>query len=186
MEIQITQRFAQIGIDITQSQFRMNIGPADIQTRIIPARMDISVQSPRVFIDMTRPLEQMGLKGIVPFATEYAKKGKAAVLSGIARVAGEGDTLARSIGNDAAVIGRIARAKSFDKAQFNIGLIPRSAPEITAAGGLDLNVKQGDVQYDVTPRFPEIQFVPGNIRFYLRQTPFIKIETSGSIMDLVI
>lgn len=138
MQIQITQQFGHIGIDTTQSQLQINSRPVDIQTQIIRPRMDFSVQFPRIQIDLTRPRAELGCKGIVPLAAEYANKGKAAVLRRIGRVAGEGDSLARSIGSGAKVIGQIARAKSVDKAQFNVGLLPRSAPEISASGGLIL------------------------------------------------
>ncbi len=185
MQIRITQQLGQIGINTTQSQIQINSRPADIQTRIVPSRMDISVQSPRVQINLTRPLAELGCKGIVPFEAEYAGKGKAAVLRRIERVAREGDSLARSIGGGAEIIGKIARDKSVDRAQFNVGLIPSSAPEITASGGLDIQVAPGDVRYAVTPHPPEIKYSPGDIRVYLRQKPSITIEPAGSYLDII-
>ena len=185
MQIQIDQKFGQIGIDTTRPQLQVNSRPVDIQTQIIRPRMDFSVQFPRVQIDLTRPQAELGCKGIVPFEAEYANKGKAAVLRRIGRVAGEGDTLARSIGSGAEVIGQIARAKSIDNAQSNIGLLPRSAPEISASGGLDIRVMPGDVRYSVTPHHPEIKYSPGDISIYLRQKSVIKIETAGTHLDVV-
>ena len=186
MEIKITQRFGQIGIDTNQARVSVETRPAVINTTTTPPEVDYSIDFPRVRIDSAKPLAEIGYKAIVPFAADYAQRGKSAVLGAIGRLAREGDSYAASAGQKTVVAAQIAKSKSFDNTNFNIGLVPRSSPEISVSGGLDIKARQGEVHSKAAPNLPEIRYSQGSIKVYLRQTPMIKVESVGSRFDLVI
>lgn len=186
MDIRISQRFAQIGINYTQPQMEIVSKPADMEITQTPPSLDIIIDYPQVHVDLTAARADIGYKPIVPFATEQANRGQASALESINRIAQEGDSLARSAGKGREIIGEIAWNNAFDNYEFNVDMIPHSPPGIRVSGGIDVNYNPGRVQLNIRPNTPEIQFVPGNIKIYLEQEPMIKIEAVGTYFDLVI
>ncbi|MHB9093450.1 MAG: DUF6470 family protein [Eubacteriales bacterium] len=169
MDLRITQQFAQLSINYIQSQIEINSRPAD---------MEINNPPVQIHIDYTEPLAEIGYQKIVPFEAANANRGQIAVLQGIARVAREGDSLARSAGTGWSIIGEIAWNKRFDQRDFNVDYVPHTPPEIWFTGG--------QPSINVQPHFPEMQVTPGKVQIYMEREPMIKFQTTGSYFDLVI
>ncbi|ADG83628.1 DUF6470 family protein [Thermincola potens] len=186
MDLKITQQFGQIGINYAQARMDIRTGQADMQLITAPPEMEIKIDYPRVHIDQTQALADIGYKKVIALEAEQAHEGQATVLSGIERVAREGDSLARSAGRGTALIADIAWQNSFDNRDYNVAAIPHTPPKIWFTGGININVRPGNVRLQVNPNFPEIKFAPGKVNIYLEQEPLLKIETTGTYLDLVI
>lgn len=186
MDLRITQRFGQLGINYIKPQMELVTKQADMQITQIPAVIDISIAYPQVNIDMSEVRADIGYKDILPFAKEHANEGQATVLSRIERIAAEGNTLARSAGKGREIIGQIAWNNWFDNYEISVDVVPHTPPRIWFTGGTYFDVKPGKVDIDAQINFPEIEGVPGRAEIYLAQEPMIKVEAVGKYIDLVI
>jgi hypothetical protein len=183
-QLRIEQTFGRIGIEQTRGSMRMQVLPADFKITQKPAVVRIEKDWPAVQIDWRATRASMGYKDIVPFQKDVARKGRSAALSGIQRIAREGDRLGRieAGGNP---IPDIAEAAAWPAKDFNIALMPDRPPVISAAGRLDIKIMPGDVSVDSTTRFPQISGQGGTIDVYVKVKPSIKIEVVGRQIDLL-
>lgn len=186
MDLKITQQFGQIGINYAQARMDIRTGQADMQLITVPPEIEINIDYPRVHIDQTQALADIGYKKVVALEAEHAGEGRVTMLAGIGRMAVEGDSLARSAGKGRGIIADIAWQNSFDSHDFNVDVIPHTPPKIWFTGGININVRSGYVRLQVEENYPKIEFTPGKVNIYLEQEPLLKIEAAGTYLDLVI
>lgn len=183
-QLRIQQTYGRIGIEHTRGVLRIQARPADIAITQNPAVVRIEKDWPAVQIDQRATRASMGYKDIVPFQKDVAAKGRSVALSGIQRIAREGDRLGRieAGGNP---IPAIAEAAAWPEDKFNIALMPNTPPVVSAAGKLAIKAMPGDVSVDAKTRFPQIAGQGGTVDVYVKVKPAIKIEVVGRQVDLV-
>jgi len=186
MDIRITQRFAQIGIEWKSAELSIKNPPPDITMQQYPADIIITIERPEVHIDTTQTFSEMGLKRFVPLEMEHAQKSQSIVIDGIGRRAYEGDKLASSIGLGNKVFADIAENNLPQPAEFNVDIIPRTPPKITATGEISIEGVMGDVVVDSPPNFPEVNVQLGYVKTYIEKEPYLKIEAVGNYIDMKI
>lgn len=183
-QLRIQQTFGRIGIEQTRATLRMQVLPADFKIAQKPTAVKITQDWPAVQIDQRETRASMGYKDIVPFQKDIAQRGQRAALTGIQRIAREGDRLGRIEAGDNP-IPAIAEAAAWPEEEFNIALMPKIPPAISAAGRLDIKVMPGDVSVDSKTRFPQISGRGGTVDVYVKVKPAIKIEVVGRQVDLL-
>lgn len=184
LQLRIHQTFGRIGIEQTWGSIQMKVLPADFKIAQKPAAVKIEKDRPAVHIDQTETRASMGYKNIVPFQNDIAQKGRSIALAGIQRIAGEGDRLGRIEAGDNP-IPAIAEAAAWAEKDFNVALMPKTPPDISSTGKLDIKVMLGDVSVDSKIRFPQISGQGGTIDIYVKVKPAIEIEVVGRQVDLL-
>ncbi|MEP0814634.1 MAG: hypothetical protein HRF49_08230 [bacterium] len=103
-----------------------------LKVRTTPARIEIENARTRISVDSTKPRAEAGYRGWHDEVAFRRDDSKSALLSGVARVAREGDLFARPADNPDA-FAEIASERLFDMpgdAPVGSGFIPLSPPAI--------------------------------------------------------
>lgn len=167
--------WAKIGIQTNNAalSIRQPCGQQSLEHRDV--RMFVEREPTVVQIDQSACFAEAGLKNALELSRENAEMGRMAVLEGIARRADEGNMLA-GIETGVSAIAEIA-AQNLDTAKdFTIAFIPQSRPTINITGSFYLRWEIGGVDANYQPRYPEIEYTPGNVGIYLRQQGDIEIH----------
>ena len=107
---------------------------APIRLHIVWPRLRLEVGLPKVLIDPSRALADIGLRPMVEMMKDEALKGQRAALAYIAQVAHEGDAMARvEVSND--VIAELAKEKWLDTRELNIDYAPKHRVDIRVDRG---------------------------------------------------
>ncbi|MDA8233880.1 MAG: DUF6470 family protein [Clostridia bacterium] len=184
MDIRITQRFAQIGIDWALPELLIKAPPPDMTLQQQAPDIIITIDYPEVHIDQTQTFAEIGLKKIIPLERELAQEAQVTVVNGIGRRANEGDLLASQVGFGNKIFADIAESNLPQIKESNIDIIPRTPPSITASGGIRVQAVMGDVSVDMPPNLPEIEANLGYVKIYLEQKPYLKIDFVGNNIDI--
>ena len=178
MRIQINSTPALIGIRNQRPVQTMEQPRGEQSIRQTKAEMIVDQELPRVHIDQSQCFAEVGLKSVMELAYEAAQLGRQAVLEGTARVAQEGDRMARlEDGASArAVLADLGEGNAYQVLDYNIDLAPKSRPRIEVTGHLKIDWKLGGVEHHYTPRQAITRYEPGKAEIYLRQWPSIEIR----------
>ncbi|MFZ5639700.1 MAG: DUF6470 family protein [Bacillota bacterium] len=184
LQVGINQTFGRIGIEQTWASTQMKVQPADFRLTTKPAAVKITKDWPAVNIDQTETRASMGYRNIVAFQKDIAQKGQVTALAGINNIAREGDRMGRieAGGNP---IPAIAEASAWPEKDFNITMIPKTPPDISYTGSLDIKVVPGDVAVDSEARFPQTSVIKGSLNVYVRVKPAVDIDVTGQWIDLL-
>ena len=107
-----------------------------------------------------------------------ANEGFTLAFQGTAKVASEGDMLAR--GMSASEIA-IQNARAGATVETIMEFLPKEGADITFDGGklnIDYQMGSQDFDWDITQRLP-MEFIPGNVEFIVRDRPRVEIEYIG-------
>lgn len=184
LQVIINQTFGRIGIEQSRDIMHMNAPPADFKLEKKPVTLSIKKTWPAVHINQTETRASMGYKPVVPFQKDIAQKGQSIALAGIRRIAREGDRLGR-IEEGGNPIPEIAEANAWPEKEFNIAMIPKTPPDISYTGSLDIKVVPGNVAVDSEARFPQTSVQKGSLDVYVRVKPAVNIDVTGQWIDLL-
>lgn len=109
---------------------------------------------------------------------QKAQEGWSIAFQGTAKVASEGDQLARGM-SPAEIALNNARAGA--TVQTIMEFLPKEGAEVTfEAGKLNIEYQMGeqDINWDIHPDTP-LEFIPGNVEFIVRDRPRVEIEYIG-------
>lgn len=107
-----------------------------------------------------------------------AKEGFSIAFQGTAKVASEGDQLAR--GMTASEIA-INNARAGATVETIMEFLPKEGAQVTFdAGTLNIEYQMGDqeIDWDVMPKLP-MEFIPGSVELIIRDRPRVEIEYVG-------
>jgi len=134
MRININEQRAQIGLNITRSNLNINSPEAAVQINDRRSQLQIHAPQPTFTADNSAIRRETGLSTSGQFAQDFAVAGRQSAMQGIGRRAREGDRMANAQLRGADPFPMIARDNAnarLGPIPFNIGLMPRSSPNIT-------------------------------------------------------
>lgn len=185
MDLRITTQNGFIGINTTPEKMNIDYGKSNYNFQTKNPSIDMQITQPKVKIDQSKPLAEIGLKKVFDFISSNVQKGRQAAFRGIGRIASQGDELAR-IETGSNVIASQAEYNAFDqnKKEANIDFIPKSRPKIDLEKGkVNINLQEGEVDIQSKPQDVDLNLDRGKVEIYLRQKPFIDIEYIGNHLD---
>lgn len=184
LQVRISQTFGRIGIEQIPDKMLLKASPADYKLNQKPAVLQVEKDWPAVHIDQTQTRISMGYKPIVPFQKDIAREALSTSLSGIQRVAREGDRMGR-IEDGSNPIPDIAEANAWPEKDFNVTVLPKTPPDISFTGRVAIKATPGDVTVDSKGSFPQVTVQRGNINVYVKVKPEVKIDVVGRQVDLL-
>ena len=177
INIQITP--AQLGLNIFHGSMRLEQGHASMTLEQSQAVMRVQNPSGHLQIDNSAVLQELGLGSPLVLAREQAAASIRTAQQGTARRAQDGDRMMRQ----PQVIGTIAKETvySSNQVETNVGLLPRSRPEITYVGDpkphIDFTPQTLSIQVNIAPT--RVDTTRAAVDAYLKQRGSVKIEYIG-------
>lgn len=179
--LQITTIPIQIEIKVTNAKYEY---PEDRQPKVNittnNGRFVMQAEPLRLNIDTYEARKSLG-EGHMTDADiiqQKANEGFSIAFQGTARVAAEGNSLAR--GMSASEIA-IQNARAGATVETVMEFLPKTGADITFDGGtLNIEYQMGDQDFDwdVTPQLP-MEFIPGSVELIVRDRPRVEIEYIG-------
>lgn len=179
--LQITTIPIQIEIKVTNAKYEY---PEDRQPKVnittSNGRFVMQAEPLRLNIDTYEARKSLG-EGHMTDADilqQKANEGFSIAFQGTARVASEGNSLAR--GMSASEIA-IQNARAGATVETVMEFLPKTGADITFDGGtLNIEYQMGDQDFDwdVTPQLP-MEFIPGSVELIIRDRPRVEIEYVG-------
>jgi Family of unknown function (DUF6470) len=144
-QIRLQSTPASIGIKTTPGRVEIETPPPALDIQQPKAKMEIERRPSKLTIDQTEARADMDLKSVRRRIEDFSRQGYEDWLSGLARVAQDGDELMR-IENGGNAIAEQAKRNSEDPMyDFNIGWIP-------SAGSVKIQYDPGEVKVHVEPQ----------------------------------
>lgn len=173
--IQINQEYAKIGINTERSQISLKITHPKLNLETQKSQLEIESPKPKIHIDQRQCFADFDKRTPEQFTKYYSDLSKSAFLRGIARVASEGDSLAKiSQGMD---IAQLAANRTDTRVDYNLTAIPKQRPIIEfdihpvrinyKAARVDINAQAGSI---------ENNFQHGKVDIYIEQMNYLEIN----------
>lgn len=183
IELQITQRFARIGLEINDARYELNKQKPDLQMEQIEPDVRIQTTKASLEIDYRPMLESMGFGGIWFMTRSLSAKCNAEFEQNLATTVQTGNR-----------IGKIENDTSIGDAIFDAMAPPESDVTIASLAPIQISynpaevhpsAELGDIKYSANLGKVAIDnYVFPSVHAFLEQSPYIKIETVGQAIDL--
>lgn len=148
--ISIDQSFASIGLNITKAGLNINMPRGQLTIQKQDTQLQVDTQMPTFQMDR-KAFTEMNLKSHLEFAREFSAQGKQAAIQAIGQFKSDGNFLGE-LRNQGDRVSQLAANKSnarLGRKDFNIGLMPRSTPELHwQQGYININWTKPDLQID--------------------------------------
>lgn len=186
MDLKITQRPGQIGLNIQKPQVKLSITPPRENVSYNKAEVLVTAKDPKVRIDQTQVFADIGLRKPIMYRDYVSSLAESKGLEGIARLVQEGNSLgAIEKGN---TVGSVITSQDRAEAEcpFTIGFIPEHAPIIEAeVENLQIEAPPGGVTLGCELGGVENNAPWAKVEMYLLQKPYFDIEWIGSHYDAI-
>lgn len=171
---------AALSIKTYPGSFNMQVVNAKLEIRQKQPEMRIKTEQPMVLIDQYQCFAEAGLKNNSDFMKEQANKGYSQIMKYTAKVAQNGDAMAR-IGHRANIMINIIKQESHKSYDFNVTSMPKSRPRISMAGGtLDIQFVNRNGPGEING--VSGTYTPGYIKYnYTPSTVDIRVASYGSV-----
>ena len=198
--ITIDQQLAEIGVRRTPAQMHIEQQQMEMRIRTEQSKMDIDWKGPSFKINRKKINSESGLKSTWELSKDYRDKGRVGALRGSKTAVNDGNFL----GNVKSPGDRVAKlahnktmAAALKKKDLNIGLMPKSMPEVEwDRGSLTINWSKHSIVIDWDGEYmPKVTIDPKySIEVYLRTEPYFRItvdegndpSTPGSLINKAI
>lgn len=178
--------YGKIGLQTQNAKLRMNQQRADMTIRQPKAELSIQTLPGKLDIDQSKAFAEANLKSVYQLIEDFARRGREAVMKGIARRARQGDRLMK-IENKGHPIADLGRINSSDPPlRFNIGWMPRSPFSVKfhyQPADVRIQWKIHGPEIHVTPHPTEFTYVPGSVSGFMRQRASLNIDVVGLRYD---
>lgn len=171
IEIKVTKATYEPAVDDTQPKVNITTTNGGYVMEAEPVKLNIDTYQARASIGY-------GHMNDGDMLAKKAKEGFSIAFQGSARVASEGDQLAR--GMTAPEIA-INRARAGATIETIMEFLPKEGAQITFdEGKLNIEYQMGtqDFDWDVLPQLP-MRFIPGSVELIIRDRPRVEIEYIG-------
>jgi hypothetical protein len=179
--IAIEQQAAEIGINNTPAKMRITKHQLRMKIKSENARMEIDRKAPTFRINRKKINSESGLKGPSELTMAFRDAGRAAALSG-ARIAKEDGNFLGNLKEPGDRVARLAHTKALQRAtkkrQTNIGLMPKSLPEVEwDKGYIRVNWSKHQLIIDFDGEYlPQVSLEPRHsVEIYLRTKPYFRV-----------
>jgi len=195
--IVIDQQLAELGIRSTPARLHIKQPRLKMKITTEPAQMNIERRAPSFKINRKKINSESGLKSPLEVAQASRDKGRTAALRG-ARTAAEDGNFLGEMRRKGDRVGQLARNKTMSailkKQQLNIGLMPKSSPEVVwDKGSMSINWSKHSIIIDWDGEFmPQLTVDPKySVEVFLRTEPYFRVSveelnvpgTPGSYID---
>ncbi|MCX8129905.1 MAG: DUF6470 family protein [Clostridia bacterium] len=188
MGLVISQTYAKIGVNRTPESLEIHSQNARLQIHQKHAKVNLHTEHPRVEIDSYEARASAGLKNDIDLMREAAQMGYQQVMEYIGKVAADGDTLA-AVERGGEPIADIAERDAYPTHEFNIDFIPKTGPNITVKGGVNIDPERNSeginngVEGSFVPASMELKFTPSKVTIFLQQYASVNISYQGTNVD---
>ena len=143
MPLKITTTNAQIEMKTTNAKVDIQNQSANVSMKTKQAKVNLKSEKSKIQIDQSVCFSESGLKDVFELIRSSANLGKQRASQAIARTSSEGDQLMRiENGGNPIISQAVGNAFADDNKQYNIGVMPKSRPKISAtAPKLNIDVR---------------------------------------------
>lgn len=185
LRLAIDWRPARIGLEFHPAVLEIQHAYHTMRLDEQPAILDIEIEQPRVELDLTEPMAEIGLRSSLRIAEDLATQGWTAAHEGVAKTAREGDELAAVHRGVNGIALYAAKAWPFDQRQLNVDLAPKSRVGVTAYGGIEIDYRPGAVSVEIVGEPVTVSYRRGVVRSYIAVKEAIKIDVVGDAYSIV-
>lgn len=149
--------------------------------------MEIDSPSPKIEIDSSKPLEELGFYRIHALINHLKNQGREKVIEGIAETSRDGDFLGKlELGGNR--IAQLSKNKMREEIpEVNVDLLPKSKPQIDAeTSPVRVKIKEIDVKVENIFVFPKAKIEPDKVRIYLARKGELDIKLVEHQIDIKI
>jgi hypothetical protein len=177
-QIRMESNFAKIGIETNRGQLQIEQRHADMSIEQPKAEMIIDRRPPRLTIDQTQAFEDVQLKSVFRMTEDAAQAGYQQAMNAIASKSQEGDELMMIEHGFSAIRSQAQRNSEAPPADFNIGWIPshNSVKINYDPGETNFRWNTRQVNIEVTPNKPNINYYPGKTDIFMQQKNSLNID----------
>lgn len=175
MPLQIKTTPGLIGINMELGRQTIRQLRGELKIRQGKAEMHLDRELPKVLIDQYQCFAEAGRKNNRDLMQDIVSRARQKWLQGIERRIREGQMLSH-IENKGNPIPAIAVENAYPQHDFNIAFIPKSRPEFTVEGHLNIQWKITEPEIAYQARKPMITYEPGGVDIFIRQWPNIEIN----------
>lgn len=176
-KLQVTTQQGKLGIQTTPATLNIRQQKADVQIQQPKADVQIRQRPGKLSIDQTQAWKNLNFNSAFDIAEQAAQFGRQDWLSGLERVAREGDELMR-IENKGNPIASQAKRNGVWNFEYKPG--GRPAYDLVSlnyqANPADIEVKRNDPVINTTPRYPDLTYQKGNVYISLTQKSQVSID----------
>ncbi|MDR7073153.1 DUF6470 family protein [Fictibacillus barbaricus] len=184
-QLRMESTFGQIALTIQKPVQEIEQSAAELSIQQPKAELDIQRTPGQLTIDQTQARADMDLKSISRRFEEFAQQGYEDWLSGLARIAQDGDEL-MMIENGGNPLAEQAKRNSESPIyDFNIGFIPSpfSVKINYQPSEVKLNWQTHQPVIDVKVNKPLHNYTPGSVSTEMKQWPSLFIDVVGLNID---
>lgn len=185
-QIQISQKFGQIGLRYQSSQLSIHAQKADIHPQSPSAQMDIEHIPAQLNIDQSQAFAEEGLMTTAQLNQSQAAQGKQIAEAGVEDRAKAGEEMMKSKNPKQALSQWISR-NEFNQRPMQISLVPSpfSVHIQYTPSQLSIHVTPGKVSNQVTLHQPQVQYQLGSVQTYVQQVPSLLVTSPpvGQLID---
>lgn len=186
LRLEIDIEHAQLGLVIRRPKTTLSIPKPSANVETEPPAVYVEIDFPRVDIDSREAFGDIGLKQHLPLGRDQARRAREKGLDAIARIAVDGDALAAI--EHGVRVAEIAAMRAWpeDDRVLNVDAIPKTPPQVTVEGGLDIAAKWGYAKTNWRNEWIGVHLDWGNVRTYLRREPNIEIQAVGNRFSILV
>jgi len=180
-KISIDQQLAEIGVNSIQAKMNITTPRMRMSISTETPQMEIDKKAPTFTINRKRINAESGLKSSQELSRSFRERGKAGAMRA-ARTARQDGNFLGETRNPGDRVGQLARNKAMAavmrKKDFNIGLMPRSSPEVEwDRGHMRINWSKHSIVIDWDGEYmPQMTIDPKySIEVFLRTEPYFRI-----------
>jgi Family of unknown function (DUF6470) len=183
-QLRMESTFGRLGLSTQKPVQEIEQPPAEISISQPKAELIIDQTPGKLTIDQTQAWEDMDLKHIFKRIEEFAQNGYQDWLTGMGRIAQEGDDLMRIESGSNAIPKHAEINSENPQYEFNIGFVPSHFSVKTNYQPSDLNInwKTYKPEINIKVNKPRHDYTPGVIHGEI-QLPSLKIEVVGLGID---
>ncbi|MDE7361690.1 MAG: hypothetical protein K2N38_07135 [Oscillospiraceae bacterium] len=171
IEIKVTNAKFEHSEEYTQPRVNIKTQNGNFVMQAEPLKLNIDTYEARKSLGFGHMTDGDMLK-------QKAQEGFSIAFQGTAKVASEGDQLARGMSPSEIALNN---ARAGATVQTIMEFLPKEGADITFdAGKLNIEYQMGsqDIDWDVHPDSP-LEFIPGSVEFIVRDRPRVEIEYIG-------
>ncbi len=165
---------------INKAKYEVATTNATFELKRHKGGIDMRMKPTKLNIDTIEARYSAGIKSAMRSVQDFAKKGIQAGYQATAAYAKEGNMML-DINISGNPIAEIAMKKFFSDVEFNLGFAPEVGPDISwDIGGISMNFKMDDLDFEWNLEKPAVTFVPGSIEFIINEYPRVEINYIGT------
>ena len=185
--INIDQQFAEVGVRTIPAKLKITMPQMNMRVTTEAARMEIERQAPSFKLNRKKINSESGLKPPIELTNAYRDRGRAGAFRGTKTAVEDGNFLGETKRRGDRV-GQLAHQKTLSailkKKQFNIGLMPKSKPEVEwEKGTMSINWSKHSIVIDWDGEYmPQLTVDPKySIEVFLRKEPYFRVTVEDVI-----